>query len=218
MTFPVPDEVAGHARTAGPLESPWIWLTFAVLAVACVAGTILLRRRKVARWSGIALTVVLALVATAAFVNTQAGYVRSGTSLVLLLQRGRGPLRDVGRIFEQDGSMPGTRQIRLGGPDGPLVERMIIADPTNGVPGGRNFVLLPPGYADPANANRHYPAVYLVHGNPGGPEDWLAAGDAPGTVQRFSRLHALQPASEPERVDSFILRGFSSLPVRSTPR
>ena len=106
---------------------------------------------------------------------------------------GGGPLRGFGKMFEDEGSTPGTHRIRLGGPGGPLLERMVIADPGNGVPGGRNFLLLPPGYTDPANASRRYPVVYLVHGNPGGPEDWFTAGDAPGTVQRFSRLHALPP-------------------------
>ncbi|RSM45780.1 esterase [Amycolatopsis balhimycina DSM 5908] len=193
MSYPVPAEVAGQARAAGPLESPWLWLTFAALAVACVVGTILVRRRKGARRCGIALAVVFVLLATTAGANAGVGYVRSGTDLVLLLQRGGGPLRDLGKLFEDEGSTPGTRQIRLGGAGGPAVERMVIADPGNGVPGGRNFVLLPPGYTDAANANRRYPVVYLVHGNPGGPEDWLTAGDAPGTLQRFSRLRALPP-------------------------
>jgi enterochelin esterase-like enzyme len=192
MTFPVPDEVSGQARAAGPLESPWLWLTLAALALACVAGTILLRRRKAARGCGIALAVTLVLLATTAFVNARVGYVRSGTDLVLVLQRG-GLLRDLGKLFEDEGPAPGTQRIRLAGPDGPLVERMVVADPADAVPGGRHFVLLPPGYADPANANRRYPVVYLVHGNPGAPEDWLAAGDAPGTLQRFSRLRALPP-------------------------
>jgi enterochelin esterase-like enzyme len=193
MSVPVPDEVARHARETGLLESPWTWLTCVALAVACAGLTFLVRRRRAARRCGIAVSVVCVLLATLTGVNSHVGYVRSGTDLVLLLQRGGGPLRDLGRMFEQDGSMPGTRQIRLGGPGGPLVERMVIADPGNGVPSGRNFVLLPPGYTDPVNANRRYPTVYLVHGNPGGPEDWLAAGDAPGTLQRFYRLRALPP-------------------------
>ncbi|MET8847843.1 alpha/beta hydrolase-fold protein [Amycolatopsis sp. NPDC004625] len=191
--MPVPDEVVRHAREPGPLESPWIWLACAALAVACVAVTFLVRRRRAARRCGIAVTTVCVLLATLTAVNGHVGYVRSGTDLVLLLQRGGGPLRDLGRVFEEDGSMPGTRQIRLGGPDGPAVERMVVADPANAVPGGRNYVLLPPGYADAANANRRYPVVYLVHGNPGGPEDWLAAGDAPGTLRQFARLGALPP-------------------------
>ena len=193
VTVAVPEEVARHARETGVLESPWIWLTCVALAVACVGLTVLVRRRTGPRRCGIALAVVFALLATTAGVNAHVGYVRSPTDLVLLLQRGGGPLRDLGPELEQDGSMPGTRRIRLAGPDGPVAERMVIADPGNAVPGGRNFVLLPPGYTDAANANRRYPAVYLVHGNPGGPEDWLAAGDAPGTLQRFYRLRALPP-------------------------
>ncbi|MCG3752605.1 esterase family protein [Amycolatopsis sp. Poz14] len=183
MGFPVPEEVAGHARAAGTLESPWVWLGFAALAVACAVAAILMRRRRSARRSGTALAVLFALLAAAAFANARVGYVRSGTDLALLLQR-TGHLRDLGMT---DDDSPAS------GPCGPLAERLTVADPGDGVPAGRNFVLLPPGYDDPANQHRRYPAVYLIHGDPGGPEDWLTAGDAPGTLEQFSRLRALPP-------------------------
>jgi len=38
------------------------------------------------------------------------------------------------------------------------------------------LIYLPPGYNDPANANRRYPAVYLLHGAPGNYRDWAGAG------------------------------------------
>ena len=34
------------------------------------------------------------------------------------------------------------------------------------------LIYLPPGYRDPTNARRHYPALYLLHGAPGQPSDW----------------------------------------------
>ena len=37
-------------------------------------------------------------------------------------------------------------------------------------------VVLPPGYFDPANADRSYPVVYLLHGYGMSPEDLLASG------------------------------------------
>ena len=196
MSVSVPAEVARHAKAAGPLESPWLWLACAAVAVVCVAVTVLVRRRTGARRCGIAVTAVCVVLTTTAAVNAHVGYLRSGPDLVLLLQRGGGPFHGIGRLFEDAGSMPGTRRIRLADPadpDAPLVERMVIADPANAVLSGRNFLLLPPGYTDAANANRRYPVVYLVHGGPGGPEDWLAAGDAPGTLRLFYRNRALPP-------------------------
>jgi enterochelin esterase-like enzyme len=196
VSVSVPAEVARHAQAAGPLESPWIWLGCAGVAVACLAVTFFVRRRTGARRCGIAVTAVCALLTATAAVNAQVGYVRSGADLVLLLQRGGGPFHGIGRMFEGEGSMPGTQRIRLADPadpDAPLVERMVIADPANAVLSGRNFLLLPPGYTDPANAHRRYPVVYLVHGSPGGPEDWLAGGDAPGTLRLFHRSRALPP-------------------------
>ncbi|MGW4063119.1 alpha/beta hydrolase [Amycolatopsis sp. NPDC004747] len=192
----MPAEVARHAREAGPLESPWTWLACAAVTLACVAVTFLVRRRTGARRCGVAVTAVCVLLTTTAAVNARVGYVRSGPDLVLLLQRGGGPFHGIGRVFEDEGSMPGTQRIRLADPadpDAPLVERMVIADPANAVLSGRNFLLLPPGYTDAVNAHRRYPVVYLVHGSPGGPEDWLAAGDAPGTLRLFYRNRALPP-------------------------
>jgi enterochelin esterase-like enzyme len=37
-------------------------------------------------------------------------------------------------------------------------------------------VYLPLGYDRPANCRRRYPVVYLLHGSPGKPQDWIDAG------------------------------------------
>ena len=42
----------------------------------------------------------------------------------------------------------------------------------------RYVVYLPPGYDDPKNASARYPVVYLLHGDPGEPEDWIGSGRA----------------------------------------
>src|SRR5438094_5650305 len=42
--------------------------------------------------------------------------------------------------------------------------------------GGRHEqydLYLPPGYDDPANRSRRYPVLYLLHGSPGRPDDWI---------------------------------------------
>ncbi len=39
------------------------------------------------------------------------------------------------------------------------------------------WVCLPPGYDNPRNARRRYPVVYLLHGSPGAPRDWIDQGE-----------------------------------------
>jgi enterochelin esterase-like enzyme len=73
-------------------------------------------------------------------------------------------------------------------------QRIDIADPGRGIPSGTTYVLLPPGYSEPANAARRYPVVYLLHGYPyGGPLDWLTAGDAPATLRLLYHDRAIAP-------------------------
>jgi S-formylglutathione hydrolase FrmB len=39
-------------------------------------------------------------------------------------------------------------------------------------------IYLPPGYASPANRNRRYPVLYLIHGSPGNPGSWIRGAHA----------------------------------------
>ncbi|HTI23954.1 MAG TPA: alpha/beta hydrolase-fold protein [Kutzneria sp.] len=179
----VPDEVAEHARQTGPLESPWIWLTLAVLALAALAAAIWSRRF---RRTSIAAVVCLALLAGITGLNSYVGYVRTRHDLAQLIARGGGPLRWLGQ------SIDGPIDDRPGAVTASNVERIDVTDPTLAVPSGRTFVLLPPGYRD--QPDRRYPVVYLVHGYPyGSPDDWLAAGDAAGTLHGLYEHNALPP-------------------------
>ena len=54
-------------------------------------------------------------------------------------------------------------------------------------------IYLPPGYADPANANRRYPVVYLLHGAPGGYHDWVHAGGADKTADALISVGRIPP-------------------------
>jgi enterochelin esterase-like enzyme len=182
----VPEDVAEQARQMGPLESPWIWVGFAVLALVALAATIRFRRR---RRTGIAVVVVSALLAGITGLNSYVGYVRTQHDLATLLERGGGPLGTLGASIDSSGPSD-TRPVSLDS----SVDQIDIADPANAVPSGRTFVLLPPGYRQPANANRRYPVVYLVHGYPyGNSEDWLAAGDAQGTLRGLYQHQAIAP-------------------------
>lgn len=54
------------------------------------------------------------------------------------------------------------------------VIKVAIPGTVSGVPSGDNFVYIPPAYqvAKPANV----PVLVLIHGNPGGSQDWLTGG------------------------------------------
>ncbi|WP_245633659.1 alpha/beta hydrolase [Amycolatopsis jejuensis] len=193
LTVPaVPDAVVRHAQTTGPLESPWIWAGFALLVVVAAAVAFRYRRRTTVRRWAVAAMVSCAFLGTVTAANSYVGYVRTPKDLALLLDRAGGPLAAVGRLIGTGDRNPGTRRVPVDAFT-PIVEQFDLPDPANAVPSGRTYVLLPPGYHDPANRNRRYPVTYLVHGYPSVPEDWLGPGDAPGTL-RMSYLHrAISP-------------------------
>ena len=58
----------------------------------------------------------------------------------------------------------------------------------------RYLVYLPPGYDDPKNASARYPVVYLLHGAPGEPEDWIKSGRADAAADALIRSGRLRPA------------------------
>jgi enterochelin esterase-like enzyme len=51
------------------------------------------------------------------------------------------------------------------------------------------IVYLPPDYGKPEMASRRYPVVYLLHGCPGQPRDWLVKGDLHDTIEQLIRTH-----------------------------
>jgi enterochelin esterase-like enzyme len=51
------------------------------------------------------------------------------------------------------------------------------------------IVYLPPSYGKPEAASRRYPVVYLLHGCPGQPRDWLVKGDLHDTIEQLIRTH-----------------------------
>ena len=199
----LPGDITARARDLGPLESPLIWLTLASAAVALLAVVIgLWRRRGFRRW-GITSAVVLFLLAAITAVNSYVGYVRTPDDLARLLQRGPGIANVAGRLLDDGNEAPDASDndstVPVGGKPataaaGQKVDVVSLPDPAHAIPSGDNYVILPPGYADPANAGRRYPVVYLIHGYPfGGPRDWLTSGDAPGTLQALQQANLIAP-------------------------
>lgn len=54
-------------------------------------------------------------------------------------------------------------------------------------------VYLPPGYNDPKNASVRYPVVYLLHGAPGGYDDWITVGGANVEMDTLLAQKRLRP-------------------------
>lgn len=56
------------------------------------------------------------------------------------------------------------------------------------------LVYTPTGYGDPANAGRRYPVVYLLHGSPGNPYNFLKFGSWPDRMEAAARSGQSQQA------------------------
>jgi enterochelin esterase-like enzyme len=55
------------------------------------------------------------------------------------------------------------------------------------------LIYLPPGYRDPANAGRRYPALYLLHGAPGQPSDWTDGAHVDLLAEEFIAQRQIRP-------------------------
>ncbi|ATY12197.1 esterase [Amycolatopsis sp. AA4] len=211
----LPPSVTSQARDIGPLESPLLWLAFAGAAAAVLAVTIALAHRRRARRWGISGSIALFLIAAVTAVNSYVGYVRTPSDLGRLLQRGGGVMNVAGTLLRSgsddpaDSADPSSPDSSTGGTSGGSpsagrpatpagdnggIEVLNVPDPAHGVSNGENYVILPTGYHDPANAAKRYPVVYLIHGYPyGGPRDWLTSGSAPQTLKSLEDAHVIQP-------------------------
>jgi enterochelin esterase-like enzyme len=173
----------------GWLESIWTGVVLAAVTLLLLAALVrLVRRRRRSgvlrrpRRTAIAATGTVALIGLvltgAAFANTYAGYVPD--------------LQAADRILGV--AAPSAAQpagLGTGAATG-TVTRQTLADPANRIPAGDVWVYTPPGYDAPGN-NARYPVVYLLHGWPGRPSDWFAAGRADRTLDLLIAQHDLPP-------------------------
>jgi enterochelin esterase-like enzyme len=56
-----------------------------------------------------------------------------------------------------------------------------------------SWVCLPLGYDNPANRRRRYPVVYLLHGSPGKPRDWIDEGEIADIQDSLIAAGQIQP-------------------------
>ncbi|HEX5164751.1 MAG TPA: alpha/beta hydrolase-fold protein [Thermomicrobiales bacterium] len=67
-----------------------------------------------------------------------------------------------------------------------------IDSPTLGKPFGYR-IYLPPGYDDKRFATTHYPVIFLLHGAPGGKDDWIDGGLANQTADALIKTATIRP-------------------------
>ena len=78
-------------------------------------------------------------------------------------------------------------------------QQLLMPAPSLGDPHRVVRVYLPPSYFTPEAAHRRYPVVYMLHGWPGGENNWLALGKAAETADFL--IHALGGTPESTRVE-----------------
>lgn len=211
----LPSDVSQHAVDRGALESPLVWQGLLLLALIGVYLAFRPRRDAPGRVGKPPLPLTaklipilaLTIASGAMYVNTYVGYVRTGNDLAAVLERSHGWAAELGQGLANitsggDNYLTRARTQLADGGKGreshrrhePRIEKIDIPNPALSVPTGRTTVLLPPGYDDPANAQRRYPVVYLIHGYPAGSsDDWFTSGDAIGTMKQLMDRRLVQP-------------------------
>jgi enterochelin esterase-like enzyme len=190
--LPLPGRLSRQIAHGGYLENATLGvviLGFAVTLVAAWMAVAVARHRRgrrlvprVPRWAAntaaAVATSVLVVVGSAVLVNSYAGYVPN-----------LGDLRTQPGTTLAAGGALGTSN----GAARSEVVRVNLPDHADGVKVGTTYVYLPPGYDTPANANRRYPTIYLIHGYPGHAADWFVAGRAQHTLDLLIRDHYIGP-------------------------
>lgn len=197
-TVHLPTWVRNHLRVNAPLESPWIWRGLLVVTLLTIGGLcwLWIRRRRAGivrphRWLWRSLNglgvLVLVMLTGLAYLNTYVGYLPTVSSLMTLATGGP----------SVPGAVPvstlGTNGSRMIGPDNSAVVQITVGASRLDVPPLDAYVYLPPGYYAPDNAHRRYPVVYLLHGYPGRPADWMLAGAVPQITDELLAAHEIGP-------------------------
>ncbi len=165
------------------LSSWWTVVVLAVLGGILVTLTVraVRRHRRGPAWlSGVAGVLTLVL-ASAAGVNTHAGYLPDVAAARTFLA-GQGLLAPAAA----------TGVVRAGSSGRGAVRPVTIPVPASlKVPVTSTWVYTPPGF-DPSSPAR-YPVVYLVHGEPGTSADWFAGGQAATTLDTLIDAQLIRP-------------------------
>jgi len=170
---------------------PQSTVVFALLVVmfGALVWRIMAGRRIVLRVLAACLAFVIATVFGILAVNRYYDYYQTwGTMLADLTNQNVGAASGIPDIKLASGAQPGT----LDGNRGHLEQAQQQGDLLRlTVTGPRSritrvvYVYLPPQYFQPAYQSYRFPAIELIHGQPGKPQDWITAT---GVTQAFGRL------------------------------
>ncbi|WP_049830240.1 alpha/beta hydrolase [Arthrobacter sp. RIT-PI-e] len=171
----------------GAPQPPW----FYVLGAAAITAVLLAGRKVISqphRWQR-ALSVVAALVVLAAAaggINAYFGYYPT-----LRAAAGGSDIAELGVVTAPDDPGPVTT---LGDwtppadmPASGEVRETTIPGTVSGVDAGTAYVSLPPAYLSATPAN--LPVLVLIHGDPGGPKDWITGGELPAVMDAYAAAH-----------------------------
>lgn len=141
-------------------------LTIAAIAVSCLIIAVLLwRGHKVWRWVFVLLFLVFGVGAVGDYVNTKFAYYDNAADLL-----------GIPTYPTVDGTASGPEVQPQ--PNG-AVTQVSVPDSASKFGTFDAQVWLPPQYF--SNPRQHFPVIYLLHGNPGQPTDWLTAAGGAAT-------------------------------------
>jgi S-formylglutathione hydrolase FrmB len=158
------------------------WVGVALFAIGlAIAGN------RNARWwrrGGIALAVLLVLVTTTVKINAFYGYYPSMRAAL-----GLPPANEISFASLMSSVPPATNgQPPAAMPANGAVTQVPIPSPQSKFPATRNaYVYIPPAYQ--ANPRPLLPVLVLLHGQPGGPPDWINGGQIAAIMDRFAAAH-----------------------------
>lgn len=170
-----------------------VWIGVAVLA--CVLAGVRLGRRRTPVLSGVAvvLAVVAVLATSTVKVNAFYGYRPTLASVLGIRSAEETAFEDLPRDSPLVAARAGVALESIWKPpfDMPLkgkVAEVEIPGKVSGFPARTGWVYLPPAYLGSTRAE--LPVLVLIPGQPGGPQDWLLAGQLPIVLDRFAAAHA----------------------------
>lgn len=164
---------------------------FYALGGLAIAGGVLAVRRFVTspRWWQRCLTAVapvLIIIAVAGCINAY-----YGSFPTLRAATGGSDIPDLGTVDAPEDPGPLTTLADWTAPsDMPAagkVYRTTIPGTVSGVDAGHAYVYLPPAYL--ASAPADVPVLVLIHGDPGGPQDWITGGELPAVLDAYAAAH-----------------------------
>jgi enterochelin esterase-like enzyme len=169
-----------------------------ILMFGALVWRIMVGRRVVLRVTAAVLAFVAAMVFGVLAVNRYYDYYQTWTAMMAdLTQQGVGATSGVPEVKLESGVQPGTldgsrSDFELAQRQGYLLRLMVT--------GQRSritrvvYVYLPPQYFQPAYQAYRFPAIELIHGQPGEPQDWITVAGVTQTFGRMLEDELAQPA------------------------